>query len=155
FNAFLFLQGLETLHLRMQRHCDNALKVAQYLEGKKDLVDWIRYPGLNSSPEKSKVDKYLSNGASSMIGFGIKGGALAGKAFIEALELIEHMPNIGDARSLAIHPASTTHAQMNEDELKACGVTSDYIRLSIGIEHIDDIIFDIDQALKKVGQNNV
>ncbi len=148
FNAFLFLQGLETLHLRMPRHSENALRVAQYLEKQKEVA-WVNYPGLDSSPEKAKVDKYLRKGAGAIIGFGIKGGIEAGKKFIDSLELISHLANIGDAKTLAIHPATTTHQQLSEEEQLAAGVKPDYIRLSIGIEHIDDIIADIEQALKK------
>ncbi|HBG60835.1 MAG: O-acetylhomoserine aminocarboxypropyltransferase [Omnitrophica WOR_2 bacterium GWF2_38_59] len=149
FNAFLFLQGLETLHLRMPRHTENALQVANFLEGHKK-VTWVNYPGLDSSPEKQKADKYLPKGAGAVIGFGIKGGAAAGKKFINSLELISHLANIGDAKTLAIHPASTTHQQLSEKEQLATGTTPDFIRLSIGIENIDDIIEDINQALKKV-----
>ncbi len=148
FNAFLFLQGLETLHLRMVRHSENALKVAQYLE-KHPKVSWVNYPGLESSPEKARVKKYLPKGAGAIIGFGIKGGVEAGKKFIDSLELISHLANIGDAKSLAIHPATTTHQQLSEEEQLATGVTPDFIRLSIGIENIEDIIADIEQALKK------
>ncbi|MBF0253040.1 MAG: O-acetylhomoserine aminocarboxypropyltransferase/cysteine synthase [Candidatus Omnitrophica bacterium] len=148
FNAFLFLQGLETLHLRMPRHTENALKVAEYLE-KHPKVAWVNYPGLKSSPEKAKADKYFSKGAGAIIGFGIKGGVTAGKKFINSLELVSHLANIGDAKTLAIHPASTTHQQLSEDEQLATGVTADYVRLSIGIENVDDIIDDINQALNR------
>jgi len=148
FNAFLFLQGLETLHLRIPRHSENALAVAKHLE-KHPQVSWVNYPGLASSPEKEKAKKYLPKGAGAIIGFGIKGGAEAGKKFIDSLELISHLANIGDAKSLAIHPASTTHQQLSAEEQAATGTTPDFIRLSIGIEHIDDIIADIDQALSK------
>ncbi|MFH1092614.1 MAG: O-acetylhomoserine aminocarboxypropyltransferase/cysteine synthase family protein [Candidatus Omnitrophota bacterium] len=148
FNAFLFLQGLETLPLRMQRHTENALKVAKYLEKHKD-VSWINYPGLDSSPEKKKADKYLAKGAGAILGFGIKGGIEAAKKFIDSLELISHLANVGDAKTLAIHPASTTHQQLTVEEQAATGVTADYIRLSIGIENVDDIIADIEQALKQ------
>jgi len=148
FNAFLFLQGLETLHLRMPRHSDNALAVAKYLS-KHKKVGWVNYPGLADSPEKDKTKKYLPYGAGAIIGFGIKGGATAGKKFIDSLELISHLANVGDAKSLAIHPATTTHQQLSEKEQLATGVTADFIRLSIGIEHIDDIIADIEQALQK------
>ncbi|MDD5246037.1 MAG: O-acetylhomoserine aminocarboxypropyltransferase/cysteine synthase [Candidatus Omnitrophica bacterium] len=148
FNAFLFLQGLETLHLRMPRHSENALAVARHLE-KHPQVAWVNYPGLDSSPEKEKVKKYLPKGAGAIIGFGIKGGLEAGKRFIDALELISHLANIGDAKSLAIHPATTTHQQLSPEEQRSTGVSEDFIRLSIGIEHVDDIIADIDQALKK------
>jgi O-acetylhomoserine (thiol)-lyase len=148
FNAFLFLQGLETLHLRMPKHAENALAVAHYLE-KQPRVAWVNYPGLATSPEKDRVKKYLPKGAGAILGFGIKGGAVAGKKFIDSLELISHLANVGDAKSLAIHPATTTHQQLSEAEQLATGVTPDFIRLSIGIEHVDDIIADIDQALKK------
>ena len=146
FNAFLFLQGLETLHLRLPRHSKNALAVAKYLE-KHPKVAWINYPGLETSPEKEKAKKYLPKGAGAIIGFGIKGGAEAGKKFINFLKLVSHLANIGDAKTLAIHPASTTHQQLSEKEQLAAGITPDFIRLSIGIEHVDDIIADIDQAL--------
>jgi O-acetylhomoserine (thiol)-lyase len=149
FNAFLFLQGLETIHLRMLRHSENALAVAGYLE-KHQKVSWVNYPGLKSSPEQQRVKKYLSKGAGAIIGFGIKGGAEAGKKFIESLELISHLANVGDAKTLAIHPATTTHQQLSAEEQIATGVTPDFIRLSIGIEHIDDIIADIEQALTEV-----
>ena len=146
FNAFLFLQGLETLHLRMPRHCQNALKIAQFLEHNKD-VTWVNYPGLEDSPEKEKADKYLPRGAGAIIGFGIKGGAQAGKTFIDSLQLISHLANIGDAKTLAIHPATTTHQQLSEEEQRATGVLPDYIRLSVGIENIDDLISDLVQAI--------
>jgi O-acetylhomoserine (thiol)-lyase len=148
FNAFLFLQGLETLHLRMPRHSENALAVAKYLE-KHPRVAWVNYPGLAASPEKERAHKYLPKGAGAIVGFGIKGGSEAGKKFIDSLELISHLANIGDAKSLAIHPATTTHQQLSEAEQLATGVTSDFIRLSIGLEHIDDILADIGQALDK------
>lgn len=151
FNSFLFLQGLETLHLRMPRHSENALAVAKYLS-KHPKVSWVNYPGLESSPEKARVKKYLPKGAGAIIGFGIKGGVEAGKKFIESLELISHLANIGDAKSLAIHPATTTHQQLSSQEQLATGVTPDFIRLSIGLEHIDDIIADIEQALQKSGK---
>ena len=148
FNAFLFLQGLETLHLRMPRHCENALAVAEYL-GNHQQVTWVNYPGLKTSPEYARVRRYFPKGAGAIIGFGIQGGVVAGKRFIEALELVSHLANIGDARTLAIHPASTTHQQLSPHEQLATGVTPDFIRLSIGLEHVDDIIADIEQALKK------
>jgi O-acetylhomoserine (thiol)-lyase len=148
FNSFLFLQGLETLALRMPRHSENALAVAKFLQ-KHPKVSWVNYPGLDSSPEKDRVKKYLPQGAGAILGFGIKGGLEAGKKFIDSLELISHLANVGDAKSLAIHPATTTHQQLSAKEQLATGVTGDFIRLSIGIEHIDDIIFDIDQALTK------
>ena len=148
FNAFLLLQGLETLHLRMPRHCENALATAEYLE-KHPRVGWVHYPGLRSSPERKKAEKYLPKGAGAIIGFGIRGGAQAGRRFIENLELISHLANIGDAKTLAIHPATTTHQQLSPEEQMAAGVTADFIRLSVGLEHIDDILADIDQALEK------
>jgi O-acetylhomoserine (thiol)-lyase len=148
FNSFLLLQGIETLHLRLPRHAENALAVAEFLE-KNPSVEWVNYPGLSKNSEKKRADKYLKKGAGAVIGFGIKGGLEAGKKFINSLELISHLANIGDAKFLAIHPASTTHQQLSEDEQLATGVTPEFIRLSIGIENIDDIIEDITQALKK------
>ena len=148
FNSFLFLQGLETLPIRMIKHCENALIVANFLQAH-PLVSWVNYPGLDLSPEKQKVKKYLSKGAGAIIGFGIKGGAEAGKKFINSLQLISHVANIGDAKTLAIHPATTTHQQLSEEERLATGVTPDFIRLSIGLENMEDIFADIDQALKK------
>ncbi|MGC9066653.1 MAG: O-acetylhomoserine aminocarboxypropyltransferase/cysteine synthase family protein [Candidatus Ratteibacteria bacterium] len=149
FNAFLFLQGLETLHLRMPRHSENALQVAEFLE-KHPKVSWVRYPGLKNSSEKEKVKKYLKKGAGAIVGFGIKGGMEAGKKFIDSLQLISHVANVGDVRTLAIHPASTTHQQLSPEEQKATGVTEDFVRLSVGLEHIDDIIYDIKHALKNI-----
>lgn len=149
FNSFLLLQGLETLHLRLPRHAENALAVARYLL-KHSKVAWLNYPGLSSSPERKRVKKYLKKGAGAIIGFGIKGGREAGKKFIDSLELISHLANVGDAKTLAIHPATTTHQQLSEAEQKATGVTPDFIRLSVGLEHIEDILADIDQALRKV-----
>mgnify|MGYP001458668734 CR=1 FL=1 len=151
FNAFLLLQGLETLHLRIPRHGENALAVAEFLE-KHPRVGWVNYPGLASSPENSRADKYLKHGAGAMIGFGIKGGLEAGKKFIEALKLVSHLANVGDAKTLAIHPATTTHQQLSPEEQLATGVTPDFIRLSIGLEHIDDILEDIAQALEQAGR---
>lgn len=148
FNAFLFLQGLETLHLRMPRHSENALAVARYLESHPQVA-WVNYPGLDSSEEKIRLKKYLPLGAGAILGFGIKGGAEAGKRFINTLQLVSHLANVGDAKSLAIHPATTTHQQLTPEEQLATGVTPDFIRLSIGLEHIDDIKEDIGQALKK------
>jgi O-acetylhomoserine (thiol)-lyase len=148
FNSFLFLQGLETLPIRMIKHSENALAVAKYLKAN-PLVSWVNYPGLDSSPEKERAKKYLPKGASAIIGFGIKGGIEAGKKFINSLQLISHLANIGDAKTLAIHPATTTHQQLSEEERLATGVTPDFIRLSIGLEHIDDIVEDIEQALQK------
>jgi O-acetylhomoserine (thiol)-lyase len=148
FNAFLFLQGLETLHLRMPRHSDNALAVARYLE-KHPKVSWVNYPGLDSSPEKERARKYLPKGAGAILGFGVKGGLEAGRRFIDSLELVSHLANIGDAKTLAIHPATTTHQQLSPQEQLSTGVTPDFIRMSIGIESPDDIIADIGQALDK------
>ncbi|MCX5835859.1 MAG: O-acetylhomoserine aminocarboxypropyltransferase/cysteine synthase, partial [Deltaproteobacteria bacterium] len=149
FNAFLFLQGLETLHLRMPRHSENALAVAGFLE-KHPKVSWVNYPGLKSSSERQRTDKYLPKGAGAILGFGIRGGLEAGKTFIDSLELISHLANVGDAKTLAIHPATTTHQQLSAGEQLATGVTPDFIRLSVGLEHIDDILADIEQALAKV-----
>jgi len=146
FNAFLFLQGLETLHLRMPRHCENALAVAQWLE-KNPAVSWVNYPGLPSHPDYANAKKYLPNGAGAIMGFGIKGGREAGVKLIESVKLFSHLANIGDAKSLIIHPASTTHQQLTPKEQAVAGVTEDFIRLSIGIEDIADIIADLDQAI--------
>jgi O-acetylhomoserine (thiol)-lyase len=147
FNAFLILQGIETLSLRMQRHCENAMKVAEFLENH-SAVNWVTYPGLASHPTHKLAKKYLKNGFGAIMGFGIKGGSQAGIKFINAVKLLSHLANIGDAKSLVIHPASTTHQQLSEEEQMASGVSPDFIRLSIGIEDIDDIIADIDQALQ-------
>jgi O-acetylhomoserine (thiol)-lyase len=147
FNAFLFLQGLETLHLRMPRHCENALKLAQWLEKHKS-VNWVNYPGLKSHPDYALAKKYMPNGQSAILGFGIKGGKKAGIKFINSVKLASHLANIGDSKTLVIHPASTTHQQLTEAEQLAAGVTADYVRVSVGTEHIDDIIADFDQALK-------
>ena len=149
FNSFLFLQGLETLHLRLPRHAENALVVAKYLK-KHPKVSWVNYPGLDDSPEKERAKKYLPKGSGAILGFGIKGGLEAGKKFIDSLELISHLANVGDAKTLAIHPATTTHQQLSPEEQLATGVTADFVRLSVGIEHVDDIIADIEQALAKV-----
>ena len=148
FNAFLLLQGLETLHLRMERHCANALKVAQFLEAH-PKVKWTNYPGLKSSKYHDLAKKYLTNGFGALVGFGVKSGHEGGSKFINALQLHSHVANIGDARSLAIHPASTTHSQLSAEERTAAGVTDDYVRLSVGIEDIEDIIADLEQALAK------
>ncbi len=148
FNAFLLLQGLETLHLRMERHCANALKVAQFLESH-PKVKWVNYPGLKSSKYHELAKKYLTNGYGALVGFGVKSGLEGGTKFINALKLHSHVANIGDARSLAIHPASTTHSQLTAEERQSAGVTDDYVRLSVGIEDVEDIIADIEQALAK------
>jgi O-acetylhomoserine (thiol)-lyase len=148
FNAFLFLQGLETLPLRVKRHSENALKVAQFLKGHR-LVNWVNYPGLEEHPSHKLAVKYLRGNFGGLVGFGIKGGLEAGKRFIESVKLLSHLANIGDAKSLVIHPASTTHQQLTPEEQRETGVTEDFIRLSIGLEDIEDIKEDIDQALKK------
>lgn len=148
FNSFLFLQGLETLPLRQRKHSENALKVATYLKTN-PLVNWVNYPGLTDNPNHKIASKYLKQGYGGIVGFGIKGGLEAGKKFIESVQLFSHLANIGDAKSLVIHPASTTHQQLTLEEQKATGVTQDYIRLSIGIEDPEDIIGDIEQALQK------
>jgi O-acetylhomoserine (thiol)-lyase len=147
FNAFLFLQGLETLHLRMPRHSENALKLAKWLE-KQRQVNWVNYPGLESHPDYALAKKYMPNGAGGILGFGIKGGRDAGIKFINSVKLASHLANIGDSKTLVIHPASTTHQQLSKEEQLAAGVTEDYIRVSVGTEHIDDIIADFEQALK-------
>ena len=148
FNSFLFLQGLETLHLRMPRHSENALAVARFLE-KHPKVTWVNYPGLPSHPDYKLTKKYLSKGAGSIMGFGIKGGRPAAVKFIESVKLFSHLANIGDAKTLVIHPASTTHSQQTAAELKAAGVTEDYIRVSVGLEDVADIMADLDQALQQ------
>jgi O-acetylhomoserine (thiol)-lyase len=149
FNSFLLLQGLETLHLRLPRHTENALKVAQFLK-KHPKVAWVNYPGLPDSPQAEKVKKYLPTGAGAILGFGIKGGLEAGKKFISSVKLASHLANIGDAKTLVIHPASTTHSQLDEEELLSTGVTPDYVRVSVGIENVEDIIADFNQALEQI-----
>ncbi len=148
FNSFLLLQGAETLPLRIVKHSENALLVAQHLK-QHPAVAWVNYPGLAEHPSHQLARKYLKGGYGALVGFGIKGGLEAGKRFIESVKLLSHLANIGDAKSLVIHPASTTHQQLTVDERKSTGVTDDYIRLSIGLENITDIIADIDQALAK------
>ncbi len=147
FNAFLILQGLETLALRMDRHTENAQKVAEYLQNHPQVA-WVKYAGLSNHPEHALAVRYMSGKPAGILSFGIKGGAEAGAKFIDALQLIVRLVNIGDAKSLACHPASTTHRQLNDEELERAGVSRDLIRLSIGIEHIDDILADLEQALK-------
>lgn len=147
FNAFLIMQGMETLSLRMERHTENALVVAKYLEAH-DAVEWVNYAGLESSPYYDLAQKYTNGRPSALMTFGIKGGFDAGVKFYDALEIFKRLVNIGDAKSLAAHPASTTHRQLSDDELKSAGVTPDMIRLCVGIEHIDDIIADLEQALE-------
>lgn len=148
-NAWMFLQGLETLHLRMARHCENALGVARFLEDH-SKVAWVRYPGLKDDPTHTVASKYLRKGFGGMVVFGIQGGMDAARTFIESLSLFSHLANVGDAKSLALHPSSTSHAQLNEEQQKAAGLTPDLIRLSVGIEHFDDIQNDLEQALAKV-----
>lgn len=145
-NSWMFLQGIETLPLRMERHCQNALAVAQHLKAHK-LVEWVRFPGLPDDPEFARNQKYLRGKGGSMVVFGIKGGKEAGAKFINSLKLHSHVANVGDAKSLAIHPATTTHSQMNPEQQRAGGITPELVRLSVGIEHIDDITADLDQAL--------
>jgi O-acetylhomoserine (thiol)-lyase len=147
FNSWLLLQGLETLSLRMDRHVQNAQIVAEFLENH-PCVAWVRYPGLASHPDHARSKKYLDKGAGAMLGFGVRGGRDAGSRFINNLQLVSQVANLGDARSLAIHPASTTHSQLNEQEQVLAGVTPDFIRLSVGIEDVEDILWDLDQALK-------
>lgn len=147
FNSFLHLQGVETLPLRMERHCENALKVAEFLE-KHEKVSWVNYPGLSDSPYHESAQHYFEkNHYGALVGFGVKGGIEAGKKFIDSLELFSHLANIGDAKSLAIHPATTTHQQLDEAEQLSTGVTPDFVRLSVGIESIEDLLADLDQAL--------
>ena len=152
FNAWQLLQGLETLHLRLERHSSNALAVARYLE-QHPSVAWVNYPGLESSPSKAVADRvFTGRGYGGILSFGLKAGREAGSRFVESLQLFSHLANIGDAKSLAIHNATTTHSQLTEDELVAAGVAPEMVRLSLGIEHPDDLIADIDQALAKVDQ---
>jgi O-acetylhomoserine (thiol)-lyase len=148
-SAFLILQGLETLGLRMDRHCDNALAVAQFLQAH-PKVEWVNYAGLEDSPYKATCDKITGGKASGILSFGISGGKDAGGRFIDGLQMILRLVNIGDAKSLACHPASTTHRQLNSEELAKAGVSEDLVRISVGIEHVDDIVADISQALDKV-----
>ena len=146
-NSWLFLQGLETLSLRMERHSQNAQRIAEFLEGH-PAVDWVLYPGLKSHPQHELAAKYFTHGYGAILGFGIKGGLEAGKQLIRHIELFSHLANVGDAKSLIIHPASTTHSQLTADEQVETGVTPDFVRLSIGLETVDDLISDLDQALK-------
>ncbi len=145
-NAWIFLQGIETLPLRMERHSENALAVAQHLK-EHPLVEWVRYPGLQDDPAYEVASRYLNKGFGAMVVFGIKGGRKAGARFIDSLELFSHLANVGDAKSLAIHPATTTHSQLDEEQQLEGGITPELVRLSIGLEHIDDILADVDQAL--------
>ena len=145
-NAWLLLQGIESLHVRMERHCANAMAVAKFLEGHSQVA-WVNYPGLPGSKYHALAQKYLPKGASGLLNFGVKGGAKAGEKFIEAAQFMSHLANIGDAKTLIIHPASTTHRQMSDEEQLKAGVTPDMVRMSVGIESLDDILWDIDQAL--------
>jgi len=147
FNAFQILQGLETLHVRMPRHCENAIQVARFLEGHPAL-EWVNYPGLESHPDHDRARRYLPAGQGAILGFGIKGGREKGAVFIDSVKLCSHLANIGDAKTLVIHPASTTHQQLSDAEQIAAGVSPDYIRVSVGIEDVEDILADLDQALK-------
>jgi O-acetylhomoserine (thiol)-lyase len=148
-NAWIFLQGLETLHVRMPRHSENALAAAEHL-AKHPKVSWVRYPGLESDPTYPIAKRLLTKGSGGMVVFGVKGGRSAGEKFIEGLELFSHLANVGDAKSLALHPASTSHSQLDEEQQRASGLTPDLVRLSIGLESIEDIVADLDQALAKV-----
>ena len=148
FNAFLILQGIETLSLRMERHCENAQKVAEFLTGH-DKINWVNFAGLPDDKYHALAKQYMQGKPSAILSFGINGGAEAGARFIDALQMIKRLVNIGDAKSLACHPATTTHRQLNEEELKKAGVPADMVRISVGIEHIDDILADITQALDK------
>ena len=146
FNAWLFVQGLETLSLRLERHVANAQAVAHYLQGH-PKVTWVNYPGLPSHPSYERAKRYLPKGPGAILGFGIQGGREAGRRFINSLQLFSHLANVGDAKSLAIHPATTTHQQLSDAEQRAAGVTPDFVRLSVGIEDLDDLLWDLDQAL--------
>jgi O-acetylhomoserine (thiol)-lyase len=148
-NAWIFLQGLETLPLRMQRHCENALKVAVYLKSQAKVA-WVRYPGLEDDPTHTVAKKYLKKGFGGMVVFGIKGGLKTASNFVENLKLFSHLANVGDAKSLVLHPSSTSHSQLSVKQQKAGGLTPDLVRLSIGIEHVDDIIADLEQAFARV-----
>jgi len=147
FNSFLFLQGLETLKLRMECHSQNALAVARFLE-KHERVAWVNYPGLESSCYHALAQRYLPRGAGGVLTFGIRGGIEEGRRFIEALQVFSHLANIGDAKSLVIHPASTTHQQLSAEEKMAGGITDDLIRISVGLEELEDLLWDLDQALR-------
>ncbi|MGH8400144.1 MAG: PLP-dependent transferase, partial [Gammaproteobacteria bacterium] len=152
FNSFLFLQGLETLSLRVQRHVDNTLTLAQWLEQQPDVA-WVNYPGLASHPSHARAKQYLRNGFGAVLSFGIRGGEEAARGFISNVKLASHLANVGDAKTLVIHPASTTHQQLTDEEQRAAGVTADLIRVSVGIEHIDDIKDDFVQAFVAVRKN--
>jgi O-acetylhomoserine (thiol)-lyase len=147
FSAFLLLQGIETLHLRMPRHCESALAVARHLAAH-PRVDWVSYPLLEGNRYQALAQRYLPQGAGGILTFGVKGGAAAGVRFIESVQFLSHLANVGDAKTLVIHPASTTHRQLDDEEQRAAGVAPEMVRLSIGLETLDDILWDIDQALK-------
>jgi O-acetylhomoserine (thiol)-lyase len=149
FSAFLLLQGIETLHLRMPRHCDSALAVAKHL-AQHPRVDWVNYPLLPGNSEETRARRYLPRGAGGILTFGVKGGSKAGERFIESVQFLSHLANVGDAKTLVIHPASTTHRQLDDQEQRAAGVLPEMIRLSIGLETLDDILWDIDQALNRI-----
>jgi len=146
FNSFLFIQGIETLQLRMDQHSRNAMAVAQWLE-KNSNVTWVKYPGLKSSPYQALAQKYLPKGQGSIVTFGIKGGLEAGRKLIDSVHIFSHLANLGDAKSLIIHPSSTTHQQLNDAQQLAAGVSKDLVRLSVGIEDVDDLIWDLEQAI--------
>ena len=148
FNAFMLLQGLETMSLRVKQHTENALEVAKFLD-QHELVSWVNYPGLEDNPNHEIAKKYLNGKYGCVLGFGIKGGIEEGKKFIESVELLSHLANICDAKTLVVHPASTTHSTLSPEEQESTGVTPDFIRMSVGIENVEDIIADIDQALRK------
>jgi O-acetylhomoserine (thiol)-lyase len=154
FNSFLFLQGIETLGMRMDLHLSNTLAVAQHLENHA-LVSWVKYPSLPSSPYFKTAQRYTPKGAGAVFSFGIKGGYDAGRKFINSLRLFSHLANVGDSRSLVIHPSSTTHQQLGADEQAAAGVTEDLVRLSVGLEDLDDILWDLDQALEASQKNRI
>ena len=147
-NSFLMLQGLETLSLRAQRHVDNAMELAKWLQDQSN-VNWVSYPGLPDHPSHETASKYLTNGFGGVLSFGIAGGMEAGKTFINSVQLASHLANVGDAKTLVIHPNSTTHQQLSDEEKLASGVTDDLVRISVGLENIDDIKADIGQALEK------
>ncbi|MGZ7041700.1 MAG: PLP-dependent transferase, partial [Thermoanaerobaculia bacterium] len=149
FNSFLFLQGLETLSLRVQRHADNALELARWLRTQPE-VTWVSYPGLEDHPSHALAKKYLRNGFGGVLAFGVAGGAASGRLFIENVELASHLANVGDAKTLVIHPASTTHQQLSDDEQLASGVTAELVRVSVGIEHIEDIKEDFANAFRRI-----
>jgi len=151
FNAFLLLQGLETLPLRMDRHCENALAVAEFLRDH-PTVEWIRYPSLKQDQYYDLAQKYVPRGASAIMSFGVKGGLEAGVKFIESVQFLSHLANVGDAKTLVIHPASTTHRQMSDEQQLSAGITQDMVRISVGLETLDDILWDLDQALAQAAR---